>query len=525
MHSRVIRGQSFKLLKRIYAPLCVILLTVTGCSQVVSGTALPKTVVPAGLDVFYQQEIHWGGCEDYLKSETSASYDQKLSECATVMVPIDYRNPGGQTARIAVFRLKATGNKLGSLLLNPGGPGQSGVAFAADIGQSLAKQEIGERYDIVGFDPRGIGASTPKIVCETGPEKDQNRRESGLDRSPAGIAALEQQSKDFIAGCSARVGNAFLAHIGVVDVARDMDVIRAVLGDSKLTYLGYSYGTRIGAAYAEQFPLNVHAMVLDGAVDPSQDPIESNILQGTGFQKAFDDFAAYCAQDDGCPLGDDLSTATKKYRGLLDPLIDAPARTEDPRGLSYADAQTGTILALYSSSIWGKLKAGLQELEQARGDTLLSLADIYHGRAADGSYDNTSDAFTAVRCVDDPPLVDRQLTQDLDVRYRAAAPFLDPGVPSEAAPLDVCAFWPVPHTSAPHPLFTPGLPAVVVVSTTRDPATPYEAGVDLAKALEASLITYEGTQHTVVFQGNSCVDEVITRYLVDARKPVRDLRC
>lgn len=307
-----------------------------------------------------------------------------------------------------------------------------------------------------------------------------------------------------------------------------MDVIRSVLGDPQLNYLGFSYGTRIGTAYAETFPGNVRAMVLDGALDPEQDPVEEVVLQGAGFQQAFDGFAVDCARSADCPLGSDPSRVDARFRALVDPLVDRPAATTDPRGLSYGDAITGVQQALYSPSLWRPLRAGLKELSAGRGDELLLLADMYEGRLDDGSYSNLEDAFNAVRCVDDPPVTDRAIEGEADTRYRQAAPFLDDGRGTGNAPLDACAFWPVPNTGAPHTIDAAalqGLPTVVVVSTTEDPATPYQAGVNLAKQLGGALITYRGTQHTAVFDGVACVDDPVSAYFVDRTVPDPDLTC
>ncbi|MET0197060.1 MAG: alpha/beta hydrolase, partial [Rhodococcus fascians] len=327
------------------------------------------------------------------------------------------------------------------------------------------------------------------------------------------------------AKCVERTGADVLEHVGTREVVQDMDVIRSVLGDEKLTYLGYSYGTRIGAAYAEAFPDRVRAMVLDGALDPEQSPVDEAVEQGAAFQGAFEAFAEDCAQSEACPLGPDPAAADRTFRELVDPLIQTPAATTDPRGLGYDDAITGTQQALYSQSLWRILRVGLTELQEGRGDTLLRLADTYSGRLDDGTYSNLDDAFNAIRCVDDPPTTDRAEAGEADRRYREAAPFLDDGRGTGNAPLDVCAFWPVPNTSTPYTISAEGLPKLVVISTTFDPATPYQAGVELARQLDADLITFDGAQHTVAFSGENCVDEPVVDYLVDLTPPGNDLVC
>lgn len=475
-------------------------------------------VVPEGLADYYTQEPVWESCESY---DTDGTVLGSSIQCAKITVPLDYDDPAGGTAQIAISRAQATGEKIGSMLFNPGGPGVSGLYTATQAEGSA----VAERFDRIGFDPRGIGASTPAVRCLTTEEVDAERREPDVDVSPQGIAAKEAEQQEYAAKCESRNGTEVLEHVGTREVVRDMDVIRSVLGDSTLTYVGYSYGTRIGTTYAETFPANVRAMVLDGALDPEQTPVDEAVDQGAAFQAAFDEFAAYCAQSDACALGDDPAAATERFRALVDPLIDRPAETTDPRGLSYDDALTGVQQALYSQSLWRVLGVGLTELTEGRGDTLLRLADLYTGRLDDGTYSNLDDAFNAIRCVDDPPTTDRAEAGEADRRYREAAPFLDDGRGTGNAPLDLCAFWPVPNTGSPHTIAVMGLPKLVVVSTTFDPATPYQAGVELARQLDADLITFDGTQHTVAFSGEECVDDPLIDYLVDLVPPGNDLVC
>ncbi|MGH3624068.1 MAG: alpha/beta hydrolase, partial [Sciscionella sp.] len=299
----------------------------------------------------------------------------------------------------------------------------------------------------------------------------------------------------------------------------------SALGDKKLSYVGYSYGTRLGSTYAEEFPKNVRALVLDGALDPQQDSVSAVVDQGRGFQKAFDAFSQWCATRSDCPLGNDPTKATLNYRKLVEPLIDTPLGLPDGRKLSYDDATTATIQALYSDQFWQPLGTALTQLEdQHNGQTLMSLADIYYERGSDGNYSTTQDASEAVRCVDDPRVTDKKVLVTAEKRYQKAAPFLASGVPSSGA-LDSCAFWPVPNTSKPHLPKVSGLPPTLVISTTNDPATPYAAGVNLAKALDGRLLTFAGTQHTVFLQGKKCVDDAGARYLIDLKLPDDGKRC
>ena len=318
-------------------------------------------------------------------------------------------------------------------MINPGGPGESGIEAALGVVQTLPKR-VRERFDLVGFDPRGVGSSRPAIWCNSDADNDRLRTEPNVDYSPAGVAHIEDETKQFVGRCVDKMGKDFLANVGTVNVARDLDAIRAALGDDKLTYLGYSYGTRIGSAYAEAYPQNVRAMILDGAVDPNADPIEADLRQAKGFQDAFNDYATDCAKQSTCPLGTDPAKAVDVYHSLVDPMVDPnnqmigrPVPTKDPRGLSYSDAIVGTIMALYSPTLWHHLTDGLTELVDHHGDTLLALADMYMRRDSHGHYTNATDARVAINCVDQPPITDRAKVIDEDRRSREIAPFMSYG--------------------------------------------------------------------------------------------------
>ncbi|MCU1698021.1 MAG: tripeptidyl-peptidase Serine peptidase family [Mycobacterium sp.] len=491
-----------------------LMLLVAGCSKVIDGHAVigaPKPGTP----------VTWKACES---ASSDATDIPAGAECGVLSVPVDYSKPDGDIAQLAMIRFKATGNKIGSLILNPGGPGESGVEAAASIVGTMP-ESVRQRFDVVGFDPRGVGSSTPAVWCNSDADNDRLRADPQVDYSPAGVAHIESETKDFVQRCVDKMGKDFLANVGTASVAKDLDAMRIALGDQKLTYLGYSYGTRIGSAYAEAYPQNVRAMILDGAVDPNADPIESDIRQAAAFQTAFNDYAADCAKAASCPLGTDPAKAVDVYKSLVDPLVQNPAKTKDPRGLSYSDSVVGTILPLYSPNLWRHLTQALTELKRGDGDTMLALADLYMGRDEKGHYNNSTDVRVAVNCVDEPPVTDRAKTVDEDRRSREVAPFMSYGQFTGNAPLSTCAFWPVPPTSTPHQLKIDGLPPTLVVSTTNDPATPYQAGVDLAKQLGGALLTFDGTQHTVVFQGNACVDDIAAKYLVDVAVPPPGAKC
>jgi pimeloyl-ACP methyl ester carboxylesterase len=484
------------------------------CSKVIDGRAVlaqPRVGAP----------VQWRPCKaspsDTVRIPTGA-------ECGKISVPVDYAKQDGDTAQLALIRFPATGAKTGSLIVNPGGPGESGVQAAATLVEGMPPQ-VRERFDVVGFDPRGVASSRPALWCNSDADNDRLRADPEVDYSPAGVAHIEKLTKEFVQRCVAKMGKDSLANVGTTNVVKDLDSLRAAVGDAKLTYLGYSYGTRIGSAYAEAYPQNVRAMVLDGAVDPNADPVEADIRQAEAFQKAFNDYAADCATAPDCPLGTDPAKAVDVYHSMVDPLVAKPARTQDPRGLSYSDAIVATILPLYSPGLWRHLTQGLKELKAGHGDTMLALADLYMGRDAQGHYNNSTDVRVAVNCVDQPPVTDRAKVVDEDRRTRQVAPFMSYGDFTGYAPLSTCAFWPVPPTSKPHTISVKGLPLILVVSTTHDPATPYQAGVDLARQLGGTMLTFDGTQHTVVFQGNPCVDDIVARYLIDVAVPPPDARC
>ncbi|WP_420093235.1 alpha/beta hydrolase [Mycolicibacterium sphagni] len=490
---------------------------ISGCSTSIAG--LP---VPVGPPMAQPAPVEWSPCR--MIGGDGASQIPAGAQCGEIDVPVDYAKADGPVAHLALVRFPATGQKIGSLIVNPGGPGESGVDAAMDLVSSLPP-EIRQRFDFVGFDPRGVGSSVPALWCNSDADNDAYRADPQVDYSPAGVAHIENIEKQIAQRCVDKVGKDFLANIGTVNVARDLDRLRAALGDDKLTYLGFSYGTEIGSAYAEAYPDKVRAMILDGAVDPNADPIQANLDQDAAFQKAFNDYAADCAKAPGCPLGTDPAKAVDAYHHLVDPLVAKPVHTDDPRGLGYADAITATVMALYSPSLWRHLTDGLTELSKGRGDTLLDMADAYWNRDSQGHYSNSNDVLTAVNCVDEPPNTDRAKAIDEDRRGRQLAPFDSYGAFTGNAPLDACAFWPVPPTSGPHTVSAPGLPPVLVVSTTHDPATPYQAGVELAKQLGGALLTFNGTQHTVVFQGNKCVDKYAATYLIDLTVPPQGATC
>lgn len=506
------------------------------------GSTAPDTgsdtpaAVPSGLEDYYSQQLDWGSCADLATTEDTKFYRSATLQCADLTVPLVYDDPDGQSITLKVLRKPATDlqNRIGSVVFNPGGPGGSGVEWAGSAAAYGLATELNEDFDLVGFDPRGVGASVPQIRCQTDEERDAARAANLRTRTDEEVAAANAAAEELAQGCAALSGAdqgidgaTFLGNVGTRDVARDLDVLRAVLGDDKLTYVGYSYGTSIGTVYAEQFPENVRAMILDGALDPDADPIEENIAQTAGFQQAFDDFAQWCTEQPSCALGADPDETTAAFQSLVRPLLDTPMPLADGRVMTFSDAITGTVQALYAESLWDPLLSALQDLEDGDGAALMALADYYDGRDADGRYSNGLDAFQAISCVDGARSVgmDQAALDAAAEKLAAAAPFADSGDPPRGVK-DPCEFWPAEPTLTAHTPDVTGLPQILVISTTGDPATPYEAGVKLADALGAVLLTVEGTTHTAYLGiGSSCVDDIGTTYLTTLELPPPDTTC
>ena len=356
----------------------VVALTVTGagCSTTVSGTAViaePKVGQP----------VTWGPCRTGGRRRGNALPIPAGAQCGQIGVPVDYAKPDGDVATLALIRFPATGEKIGSLILNPGGPGSpASRPPPASSGTCPPRSASGSTWSAstrAGWVPPPGGV----VQLRCGQRPDPGRPAGRLQ--PAGVEHIEGQTKAFIQRCIDKMGKDFLKNVGTSNVAKDLDALRAAVGDDKLTYLGYSYGTRIGAAYAEAYPDKVRGMILDGAVDPNADPIKADLAQAAAFQQAFNDYAADCAEDPTCPLGTDPAKAVEAYRDLVDPLVDQPMRTADPRGLGYSDAIVGTIMALYSPNLWRHLTQALTEMTEGHGDTMLALADMYMRRDPQGT--------------------------------------------------------------------------------------------------------------------------------------------
>lgn len=508
--------------------LSVLLASLTLCSCArptpAPGPAGPTGRLP-GLERFYTQKLSWGPCAPFARTgDQRTEYAAAGLACARLEVPLDYRQPTGRTAQVALLRRPTDPKKkIGSLVVNPGGPGQSGMKLAATISRSLANGP----FDIVGFDPRGVGASTPAIDCDNDAEIDAARADPDGDPSPSGVQHDEDKARRRAQRCVERSGGKeVLQNVGTRDVTRDLDVLRAALGDPGLTFLGFSYATRIGETYAEQFPGGVRAMVLDGAIDPQQSEMDRDVAGMAAFQRAFQTYGRDCATHPGCPLGNDPATVVTAFQDLVRPLLAHPAKVQgEARVLSYPDAITATDSAMYEQDQWDDLTKGLTALRGGDGTALLHMADEYLGRDAKGHYGNDDEALMVINCVDGDRITDRAVVAEETRRIDAVAPYADDGR-GPSGSLNTCAFLPLTPTSAQHtPVVAAGVPPILVVSTTGDPATPYRAGVDLAAALHGKLLTVVGNQHTAVDGGNVCANRVAGGYLVDPTAPLRAERC
>ena len=465
-------------------------------------TAGPAPTTIAG---YYAQRLDWQRCDTNF-------------ECARLLVPFDYSRPAGPRFSLPVVKLPAAdpAGRIGALVINPGGPGGSGVEYALSARSGEFTQTVLDRFDIVGFDPRGVGGSEPAVRCMTGPQLDTYFATNDEPANAAQFAAVVSESKLYADDC-ARNAAALLPYMGTVNAARDMDVLRAALGEPDLTYLGKSYGTYLGASYAQQFPSRVRAFVLDGAVDPAASGLQLDVTQAEGFESAFGQFAAWCATQPGCPLGPWTGTAVPKVAALLAAANKHPLTNllGDGQPANGAMLLTGIEAALYERPLWPLLKSALSGAVDGDGTILLELANSLFERNPNGTYSNLADAELAVDCVDRP--WPRSLGP-----WRAAAAAAAKTAPLFGAP-DVwgslpCAYWPVAPASL--KIRAAGARPILVVGDLHDPATPYQWAVSLSRDLASGvLLGWNGEGHTSYMQGSSCVDDAVDSYLISLRLP------
>ncbi|MEV5264243.1 alpha/beta hydrolase [Streptomyces werraensis] len=473
---------------------------------------------PAALAGYYGQKAAWRDC------------GVPGFQCATVKAPLDYAEPSAGDVRLAVARKKATGpgKRLGSLLVNPGGPGGSAVAYLQMYAGIGYPAEVRARYDMVAVDPRGVARSEP-VECLDGRAMDAYTRTDTTPDDEKETEALVSAYRTFAEGCGAKAPK-LLRHVSTVETARDMDIVRAVLGDEKLSYVGASYGTLLGATYAGLFPERTGRLVLDGAMDPSLGARRLNLEQTQGFATAFTAFAKDCVGRSDCPLGgkgtspEKAGENLKKFFEELDarPL---PAGDADGRELTESLATMGVIAALYDEAAWQRLREALTSAtKEDDGAGLLVLSDSYYERDAGGAYSNLMSANAAVNCLDLPPAFEtpEQVRKALP-DFEKASPVFGEGLAWAALN---CAYWPVRATGEAQRIEAKGAAPIVVVGTTRDPATPYHWAKGLAGQLSsARLLTYDGDGHTAYGRGSSCIDSAINTYLIAGTPPADGKRC
>jgi pimeloyl-ACP methyl ester carboxylesterase len=448
---------------------------------------------------YYRQQLSWRACSDGF-------------QCATLVVPLDYRHPAGAQLHIAVIRKRSSGRHLGSLIVNPGGPGASGVKFVEQAASSF--DQLTTNYDLVSFDPRGVAASDP-IRCLTSAQLDTYINTNPSPTTPAGINRVVALSRQFADACYRRNGS-YLAHVGTIDEARDMDVLRAALGDSKLTYYGASYGTYLGAKYAQLFPTRIRALVLDGALNPAESATNQNKVQALGFETDLRDFLASCTQSGSCPLGSSPPAAMTGLNGLIAQITEHPLRTGN-RILGPGELFEGIAAGLYSQSDWPYLWRALAAAKAGNGAGVLVFADALTERNSNGTYSNLIEANTAINCVDRPaPRSVASYVANARAFAKLAPHF---GAPIEYGALP-CAFWKVPPVEPLHTVTAPGAPPILVIGTTRDPATPYVWARQLAHQLSSGvLLTYNGDGHTAYIRHDSCIDAAVKAYLINLMPP------
>ncbi|MFG3494991.1 alpha/beta hydrolase [Streptomyces sp. NPDC047928] len=479
---------------------------------------------------FATQKLEWTACPAPSAEQGGGTAPSPLPggakwECSFMDAPLDYGDPGGDTIELALIRARARdqSDRIGSLIFNFGGPGGSGLtglpAFAPDY------EKLRARYDLVSFDPRGVGRSVG-VECMDDRELDAFYAMDSTPDDTAEEKRLQDAVKKYADACEERSG-AELPHVGTVNAARDMDLMRQVLGDDKLHYFGISYGTELGGVYAHLFPEKVGRAVFDAVVDPTRDSAEGALGQAKGFQLALRHFAEDCVdRGDACVLPGSTPQEIEGFvRDLLERLDRKPIAGIGERRLTQSQAMNGIAQALYSKEYWPYLEQGLDEADGGQGALLLALADSMNGRDAQGRYSNLQAANAAINCVDDKDRYTLERTKERLPEFREASPvfgdFLGWGLLG-------CSEWPVPGTWEHPDVSAPGAAPILVIGNTGDPATPYEGAKAMAAALGKGVgieVTYKGEGHGAYNSGDACVQRVVNAYLLDGRAPAAGTVC
>ncbi|HWH25244.1 MAG TPA: alpha/beta hydrolase [Pseudolysinimonas sp.] len=494
---------------------CALLPALPGSSHSVS-THTDETVA-SNLKQFYKQDVRWKSCGHRL-------------DCTTLIAPVDWNDPDGEQIELALARQKAKGKSLGSLFVNPGGPGGSGYDMVHDENGSFGTRKVQSNFDVIGFDPRGVGRSTP-IVCYTD-TADRDEFLYGTYDAPYGsdvwAAELQKRQASWVAACKKNTGE-LLAHIDSVSVAHDMDMMRAVLGDTKLNYLGYSFGTYLGTIYANLFPEKVGRMVLDGAVEPPFGTFDELATQMAGFDSAFRAYMANCLAGPECPFSGPIDQALAQAHRLVLAVDSRHLQDADGRVLDSATVGTGIAVTLYDEGSWSFLSQAFADLKAGDASTMFILADAYNGRDSGGYLDASIDVYFAVTCAEGTIGTDDISLQQGLAAMQQKGPIvggilaLDDYTLLEAA----CSQWPYKRPNDfPTSFAAAGAGPILVIGTSNDPATPYSQSVALADTLKSGvLISYEGEGHTVYGNGISCIDSVVDAYFIHDKVPASDPRC
>ncbi len=467
--------------------------------------------VPSGLENFYTQDLSWDDCGE--------------ARCTSVEVPMDYEEPEGETLKLAVKVIPSTGDGGRSMFVNQGGPGGEAQGFADRMAEQFG-DDVLEAYDVVGVDPRGVGKSTP-IDCLSDRELDAYAASEPDPDSPAEIKEYRASIVDFGEGCEERSG-ALAAHISTEEAARDFDIVRALLGATTFDWFGASYGTELGATYATLFPKSVGRMVLDGAVDPSLSAEESAFGQTTGFQRALDAYIRDCVKQKSCPLGTDADAGEDKLISFVEARDSGPLLTGQDRKLTQGHTFTGIAVTLYNKATWPVLTQALTAAFKGDGSVLLRLSDLYFRRAPDGTYqENLHEANPAINCLDagddDAEASTLQEVQNSLPRFEKASPVFGRALAWGALS---CTDWPIKAIHPQVDVDATGSKPIVVLGTTRDPATPYEWAEALTDQLgTAVLVSRQGDGHTAYTSNNTCIKRIVDDYLVDGKVPKDGITC
>ncbi|MEV5955562.1 alpha/beta hydrolase [Streptomyces sp. NPDC051987] len=476
------------------------------------------------------QKLDWKNCPAPDEAEGGGDAPSPLPaggswQCATMKAPLDWSKPNGATIGLALIRARASGDpdkRIGSLIFNFGGPGGSGVTTLPAFGEDYAA--LRTRYDLVSFDPRGVGRSDP-VECENDAQLDDYFQQDATPDTSAERTRLIQRTQQFNAACE-KNSRTILPHVRTTDAARDMDLMRQVLGDRRLHYFGISYGTELGGVYAHLFPKNVGRAVFDAVVDPTQDPEQSSLGQAKGFQLALDNFAEDCtSKKTECPIGDTPQDVKDRIARLLADLDRKPIPGVLPRMLTQTAATNGIAQSLYSKDFWEYLTEGLEEAYDGDGKILMLLSDSMNGRSQNGEYSNITAANVAINCADEKQRYTADYVQRKVPEFRAASPLFGDYL---AWGMVSCTDWAVPG-AADHPdVSAPGAAPILVVGNTGDPATPYEGAKKMVDALGKGVgveLTYRGQGHGAYDSKNRCVQAAVNGYLLRGTVPKAGAVC